>query len=238
MNNIYNRRKKDEFDKVFHALNNYHENIKLTIEISPSKFFDTQLINEDGKHITKVYRKESKIPIHWSSKTPKHYKRNTTTTDLHRAGNIASNMKEEIQTIRKRFIKADYPIPFANSVINQYINKSKEQQMDNEDDYFIPPYLFEEENPFILLKLPFCEQNEVKSKDFIKKFHKFTNNNFRLAISWKTRKMKMLFKIKDKNLYPASKTYREYQHCGDNYNGKNVRNTVTRWSEHNNLIIS
>ena len=48
----------------------------------------------------------------------------------------------------------------------------------------------------------------------------------------------MLFKIKDKNLYPASKTYRECQHCGDNYNGKNVRNTVTRWSEHNNLIIS
>ena len=51
VNNIYNRRKKDEFDKVFHALNNYHENIKLTIEISPSKFLDTQLINEDGKYI-------------------------------------------------------------------------------------------------------------------------------------------------------------------------------------------
>ena len=70
---IYNRRKKDEFDKVFHALNNYYENIKLTLEISPSKFLDTQLINEDGKYITKVYRKESKIPIHWSSKIPKQY---------------------------------------------------------------------------------------------------------------------------------------------------------------------
>ena len=67
--------------------------------------------------------------------------------DLHRAGNIASNMKEEIQTIRKKFIKADYPIPFVNSVINQYNNKSKEQQIDNEDDYIIPPYLFEEEKP-------------------------------------------------------------------------------------------
>ena len=51
MDDTYNRRKKDEFDKVFHALNNYHENIKLTIEISPSKFLDTQLINEDGKYI-------------------------------------------------------------------------------------------------------------------------------------------------------------------------------------------
>ena len=131
----------------------------------------------------------------------------TITTDLHRARNRTSNMKEEIQTIHKKFIKADYPRPFVNSVINQYKDKTKEQQIDNEDDYIIPPYLFEEEKPFILLKLPFCEQNEVKSKDFIKKFHKFTNNNFRLAISWKTRKMKTLFKIKDKNLYPACKIY-------------------------------
>ena len=125
---IYNRRKKDEFDKVFHALNNYHENVKLTIEINPSKFLDTQLINIEGKYIiTKVYRKESKIPIHWSSKIPKRYKRNTITTDLHRAGNIASNMKEKIQIIQKRFIEADYPRLFVNSVTNQYNNKTKEQ---------------------------------------------------------------------------------------------------------------
>ena len=29
LDDIYNRRKKDEIDKVFHTLNNYHENIKL-----------------------------------------------------------------------------------------------------------------------------------------------------------------------------------------------------------------
>ena len=164
------------------------------------------------------------------------YKRNTITKDLHRAGNIASNMIEEIQTIRKKFIKDDYPRPFFNSVINQYNNKTKEQQIDNEDDYFIPPYLFEEEKPLILLKLPFCEQNEAKSKDFIKKFHKFANNNLRVAISWKTRKLKTLFKIKDKNLYPACKIYYgECEHYGDNYIGETVRNTVTLWSQHNNL---
>ena len=83
--------------------------------------------------------------------------------------------------------------------------------------------MFEEEKPFILLKLPLCEQNEVKSKDFIKKFHKFTNNNFWLAISWKTRKMKTLFKIKDKNLYPACKIYYvECQHCREKYIGETV----------------
>ena len=73
-----------------------------------------------------------------------------------------------------------------------------------------------------------------KSKDFIKKFHKFTNNNLLLAISWKTRKMKTLFKIKDKNLCPVCKIYYgECEHYGDNYIEETVRNTVTRWSEHN-----
>ena len=67
-------------------------------------------------------------------------------------------MKEEIQIIRKTFIKADYPRPFVNSVINQYNDKTKEQQIDNEDDYIIPPYLLEDEKTIVLLQLPFCEQ--------------------------------------------------------------------------------
>ena len=46
--------------------------------------------------------------------------------------------------------------------------------------------------------------------------------------------MKTLFKIKDKNLCPACKIYYgECEHDGDNYIEETVRNTVTRWSEHN-----
>ena len=55
VDDIYNRRRKDEFDEIFHALNNYHENINLTIEIRPSKFLDTQLINIEGKYIAKRF---------------------------------------------------------------------------------------------------------------------------------------------------------------------------------------
>ena len=65
MDDTYNRRKKDEFDKVFHALNNFHENIKLTIEIGTSKLLDTQLINLEGKYITKNHRKKKKAHIRW-----------------------------------------------------------------------------------------------------------------------------------------------------------------------------
>ena len=59
-----------------------------------------------------------------------------------------------------------------------------------EESFIMPPYLFEENTskPFILLKLPFCESNELKSKTFLKKFHKFTN--FSIAIEWKSKQLK------------------------------------------------
>ena len=95
--------------------------------------------------------------------------------------------------------------------------------------------MFEDEKPFILLKLSFCEQNELKSKDLIQKFHKYNSDNFRLAISWKTRKIKSLFNTKDKNRYPACTIYYgECEQCGDNYTDEAVWNTLTRWLERNN----
>ena len=44
---IYNRRKKYVEDSLFKALNSYHKNIKLTIEINPITFLDTHLHNKD-----------------------------------------------------------------------------------------------------------------------------------------------------------------------------------------------
>ena len=46
-------------------------------------------------------------------------------------------------------------------------------------------------NRLFLLKLPFREQNKLKSKNFIKKFHNFRNDNFILAISCKRKKNKI-----------------------------------------------
>ena len=69
-------------------------------------------------------------------------------------------MNEEIQTTHKRFVKDDFPRPFVNSIISQYNKKTKEQQTNNDDDFIIPPYLLADEKPFILLRLPFCDQNQ------------------------------------------------------------------------------
>ena len=81
VDDIYNRRKKNIEDSLFKALNLYHKNIKLTIEINPIKFLDIFFYNKDGTYVTKVYRKEAKILAHWSSQITKGYKRNIIKVD-------------------------------------------------------------------------------------------------------------------------------------------------------------
>ena len=165
---IYNRGKKNIEEKLYHSLNNYHKNIKLTIEVSPTEFLDTHLFNQNGTYITQVHRKESKTPTHWSSCIPKRYKRNSIITDLHRAKRIATDFNKEVKIIRNKFIKADYPRGFINNVIKQFNQDQLHNEITEEDEPLIPPDFFEIEKPFHLLYLPYREKNEAKSKDFIK----------------------------------------------------------------------
>ena len=91
-------------------------------------------------------------------------------------------------------MKADYPLRFINSVVNEF-QKSKECEGES---FIIPPNLSEMTKPFIFVEIPYCELNEIKSKHFLKKFHKFTNNSFRMVITWKTRNIRSLFPLKGK----------------------------------------
>ena len=59
---IINRWKKNVPDELFFKLNNSHGNIKLTTEISPTNFLDTQLVNLNGKIETKVTEKHTIHP--------------------------------------------------------------------------------------------------------------------------------------------------------------------------------
>ena len=43
-----------------------------------------------------------------------------------------------------------------------------------------------------------------------------------------------MFRLKDKNLYPAFKIHYGKCQCGEDYVGETIRNTATCWSEHNN----
>ena len=65
-------------------------------------------------------RKVQNYLHHGSKKPPKCYKRNTINDDLHPSKRISSNLDEEILLIKDNFLKADYPLPFINSVINEF----------------------------------------------------------------------------------------------------------------------
>ena len=94
--------------------------MKLTIEVSPTKFLDTHLFNQNGTYITQAHGKETKTSTHSSSCIPKRYKRNSITTDLHHGKRIAIDFNKEVKIIRNKFIKADYPRAFINNVIKQF----------------------------------------------------------------------------------------------------------------------
>ena len=63
IDNIINRRKKHEEELLLKTLNNYHHKIKLTIEINPPKFLDTEIIISNNEVVTSVHRRESKLPV-------------------------------------------------------------------------------------------------------------------------------------------------------------------------------
>ena len=68
-------------------------------------------------------RNERKLPVHWSSKLPKRYKSNAIISDLNRVTRIASFPADEIPKIKQKFLTADYPHRFINSVINNNSRK-------------------------------------------------------------------------------------------------------------------
>ena len=88
--------------KLFEKLNNYHPNIKLTMEVNTSKFLDKEVMIKNGVIETSVIVKTSKIANDWSSAVPKKYKRNVILGDLHRAHKISNNFELEKQRIKKK----------------------------------------------------------------------------------------------------------------------------------------
>ena len=126
VDDIYSRRKLGD-NVLFDRRNSYHPNIKLTIEVNASKVLNTKLTNINGTYKFNIYRKNTKLPSPWTSKTTKRYKRNTVNGDLHRSKRLSSNFDEKIPLIKEKFMKAHYPLHFINSVVNEF-QKGKECQ--------------------------------------------------------------------------------------------------------------
>ena len=134
-------------------MKSYHPNIKLTIEINPSKFLDTKITRNKNEIKCFSHHKDNKLPFHWKSAVPRNYKKNVIVGDLHRANKISSDLEKEISRIKAKYLKAGYPNGFIDSIINDF-HQAKE-------DFLIPPSLFEERKE-ISFQVPFCKINEDK----------------------------------------------------------------------------
>ena len=80
----------------------------------------------------------TKLPSPWTSKTPECYKRNTVNGDVHRSKRISPNFVKKIPLIKEKFMKADYPLPFVNNIVNKFQNGNE----CGDGSFIIPPGLF------------------------------------------------------------------------------------------------
>ena len=75
-------------------------------------------------------------------------------------------------------------------------------------------------------------KTEHFSKKFCEKLESYANGEVKFNIIWSTRKIKSLFKIKDKVKHLSCVVYHGICSCGNNYVGETIRNVVTKIDEH------
>ena len=182
----------------------------MTIEVNPKKFLNIKFVlNKDGIVTTFVYRKERKLPIPRISKSPKRYKRNTVIGDLHRSKRISSDLDTQVRAIKINIVMQ--VTLYVLSVVLYIISTCHLKIM--YVSAIILPNLFDEKKPFLLFEVPNCKINDTTSKHFIKKFHRFPNEKYDVAIKWTPRKVKSLFKVKNSNVHPSCKIYKSECTC-------------------------
>ena len=94
------------------------------------------------------------------------------------------------------------------------------------------------ELPSLSYPLKYHTVNAMKlnQKIFLKRFHKFTPNGFRIVIKWETRNIRSLFPLKSKNDHKLCIMYKGGYSCGSRYIGETKRNAEVRWNEHDIII--
>ena len=142
------------------------------------------------------------------------------------------NFNHEKEIIREKYHLAVFPIRFVDNVIHQLHQKLIDKQAQYE--LIITYFLFAEPNKFILVDIPYCVSNENTITRFLAKLQSFVHHKFDISVKWSTKKIRILFRLKDKNPHPTCKIYKGICSCSANYIGETKRNMETRWNEHEN----
>ena len=71
VDDIINRRNKNEPGDLLRKLKNNHPNIKCTVGVKTEISLETKIVYSNDVITTEVKRNDRKLPVHWSSKIPK-----------------------------------------------------------------------------------------------------------------------------------------------------------------------
>ena len=100
----YVRRKKNEADELYIALNFFYNNIRLKIEKNLKKYLDSHTSrNINDTNAFKVVYKQAKLPTKWSSAISKLYNQNiwNIRENLFRSSRIGSDFKHELELMKE-----------------------------------------------------------------------------------------------------------------------------------------
>ena len=95
-----------------------------------------------------------------------------------------------------------------------------------EHDPMIANYLFNdiESKLIVLIDIPFCNENERVSKQLLNKLKVFTKEKYDFRIAWKTKNVRQIFPLKEKNRYASCKIYEGVWSCKEDYIVETKRN--------------
>ena len=120
------------------------------------------------------------MPVHWTSKVPKCYKRNARNGDLSRSYQTCMNFDHEKEIIREKYHLAGFPTRFVDNFIHQFHQKLIDKQAEYE--LIIPDFLFAKPKKFILVEIPYCVSIENTVKRFSGKLQSFVLHKFDIAV--------------------------------------------------------
>ena len=83
--------------------------------------------------------------------------------------------------------------------------------------------------------MPFSSKNEKYCAYFINKLVSFTSGKVKFNVVWNTRKIQLLFPLKDKVQLLSCVIYKGICSCGEMYVGETIRNCKIRCDEHNDI---
>ena len=212
VDDMYVKRKRNKADTLSDALNSYHPNIKFTLEHSPKKFLDTQVVKDNNQIKIQAFVKKLFIqsidPRKCCFDTRK-IQLMVSSTEPRKIPQISNQRQLEL---KQSFWKLVF------HTINNVNNVDKE--------LLIPWWLFDERKT-VAINLPFSEKNEHFSKNFARNF-----GRVKINIIWLTSKIKSLSKTKDKVKHLSCVISQRIYSCGHNYIGEAIRNAVTRVDEY------